>query len=71
VDVLPYSLKLHWRRLIIDKLTFNYLETALVDIHAVGIPIARSLKTCGIVLYVKTAHFGVTFLVSPAQGAPL
>jgi hypothetical protein len=29
----------------VDKLTLNYLATALVDIPAVSMPIARSLKT--------------------------
>uniref|UniRef100_A0A4W5PTY3 Reverse transcriptase domain-containing protein n=1 Tax=Hucho hucho TaxID=62062 RepID=A0A4W5PTY3_9TELE len=45
LDVLPNPLKRPWRRLIVEKLTFNYLATALVDIPAVSIPIARSLKT--------------------------
>ncbi len=42
----------------VEKLTFNSRETALVDIPAVRVPIARSLKTCdicGIVLCDKTA----------------
>ena len=37
----------------VEKLTLHYLATALVDIPAVCMPIARSLKTrdiCGIVL---------------------
>ncbi len=49
-----------WRRLMVEKLTFNSWATALVDIPAVSMPIARSLKTCdicGIVLCDKTAHF--------------
>jgi hypothetical protein len=29
----------------VEKLTLNYLETALVDILAVSMPIALSLKT--------------------------
>ena len=44
----------------IEKLTFNYLATALVDIPAVTMPIARSLKTLdiwGIVLCDQTACF--------------
>jgi hypothetical protein len=48
----------------VEKLTFNYLATALVDIPAVGMPIAHSLKNsdiCGIVLCDKTAHFRVAF----------
>ena len=46
------------------KLTFNSLATALVDIPAVSMPRARSLKTrniCGIVLCDKTAHFRMAF----------
>ena len=37
----------------VEKLTLNYLATALVDILVVGMPIALSLKIlyiCGIVL---------------------
>ncbi len=48
----------------VEKLTFNSRATALVDIPAVSMPIARSLKTCGIcgiVLCDKTAHFRVAF----------
>ena len=48
----------------VEKLTFNYLATALGDIPAVNMPIVRSLKTwdiCGIVLCDKTAHFRVAF----------
>ena len=41
--VLPNSLKRCWRQLMVEKLTFNYLATALVDIPAVSMPIARSL----------------------------
>ncbi len=44
--------------------TLNSRATALVDISAVSMPIARSLKTCdicGIVLCDKTAHFRVAF----------
>ena len=29
----------------VEKLTFNYLATALVEIPAVSLPIARSLNT--------------------------
>ncbi len=64
LDVLPNSLKRLWRRLMVEKLTFNSRATALVDIPAVSMPIARSLKTCdicGIVLCDKTAHFRVSF----------
>ncbi len=32
----------------VEKLTFNSWATALVDIPAVSMPIARSLKTCDI-----------------------
>ena len=64
LDVLPISLKWCWRWLMDEKGTFNYLETALVDIPAVSMPIAQFLKTwdiCGIVTCVKTAHFRVAF----------
>ncbi len=47
----------------------NSRATALVDIPAVSMPIARSLKTCnicGIVLCDKTAHFIVGILLWPA-----
>ncbi len=47
-----------------EKWTFNSRATALVDIPAVSMPIAHSLKTCdicGIVLCYKTAHFRVAF----------
>ncbi len=46
-----------WRRLIVEKWTFNSWVTALVDIPAVSMPISHSLKTydiCGIVLCDKT-----------------
>ena len=58
------------RWLMVEKLTFNSLATALVDIPAVRMPIARSLKTwdvSGNVLINKTAHFS-GLLLSPAQG---
>ncbi len=64
LDVLPNYLKRLWRRLMVEKLTFNSRATALVDIPAVSMPIARSLKTCdicGIVLCDKTAHYRVAF----------
>ncbi len=64
LDVLPNSLKRFWRWLVVEKLTFNSRVTALVDIPAVSMPIARSLKICdicGIVLCDKTAHFRVAF----------
>ncbi len=64
LDVLPNSLKRLWRRLMVEKWTFNSWATALVDIPAVSMPVARSLKTCdicGIVLCDKTAHFRVAF----------
>ncbi len=59
LDVLPNSLKRLWRRLVVEKWTFNSRATALVDIPAVSMTIARSLKTydvCGIVLCDKTAQ---------------
>ena len=64
LDILPNSLKWHLRQLMVDKLAFNSLATALVDIPAVSMPIAHTLKTwdiCGIVLCDKTAHFKVAF----------
>ncbi len=64
LDVLPNSLKCLWRRLMVEKWTFNSRATALVDIPAVSMPFACSLKTCdicGIVLCDKTAHFRVAF----------
>ncbi len=45
-------------------MNIQFTATALVDIPAVSMPIARSLKTCdicGIVLCDKTAHFRVAF----------
>ncbi len=48
----------------VEKLTFNSWSTALEDIPAVSMPIARTLKTCdicGIVLCDKTAHFRDAF----------
>ena len=61
---IPNSLKRHWRRFMVEKLMFHFLATALVDIPAASMPIARSLKTgvtCGILLCDKTAHFRVAF----------
>ncbi len=65
LDVLPNSLKRIWRRLMVEKWTLNSRPTALVDIPAVSMPIACSLKTCdicGTVLCDKTAHFIVASL---------
>ncbi len=67
LDVLPNSLKRFWRRLMVEKWTLNSRATALVDIPAVRMPIARSLKTCdicSIMLCDKTAHFRVGFYYS-------
>jgi hypothetical protein len=55
---------LRWRRLMVEKLTFNSLAATLVDIPAVSMPIACSFKTWDIgdiVLCDKTAHFSVDF----------
>ena len=63
-EVLPNSLKQHWRRLMVQKLTFNFLATALVNILAVSMPICtlpQNLRLRGIVLCDKTAHFRVAF----------
>ncbi len=60
-------LKRLWRRLMVEKWTFNSQATALVDIPAVSMPIAHSLKTCnicGIVLCDKTAHLEWPFIVA-------
>ncbi len=48
----------------VEKLTFNPRATALVDIPAVSMPIACSLKNfniCVIVLFDNIAHFIVAF----------
>ena len=50
LGVLPNSLKRCWRQIIVEKRTFNYLATTLVDIPAV------SMWHCD-----KTAHFRVAF----------
>jgi hypothetical protein len=44
----------------VEKSTLNYLATALVDIAAVSMSIAHSLKT-KIVLCDKTAHLRLAF----------
>ena len=64
LDVVPNSLKQRLRRLMVEKLTFPSLATALVDIPAVSMPIPHSIKTwdiCGVVLCDKIAHFRMTF----------
>ncbi len=66
LDVLPNYLKCLWRRLMVDKLTFISRATALVNIPAVSMTTARSLKTCdicGIVLG--------DLLLWPAQSTPV
>ena len=50
----------------VEKCILNYLATALVDIPAVSMSIARSPKTCVIIL-----HILVAFYCPPAQGAPV
>ncbi len=45
LDVLPNSLKRLWRPIMVEKWTFNSRATALVDIPAVSMLIAHSLKT--------------------------
>jgi hypothetical protein len=45
LNVLPNSLKRCWRQLMVDTCTLNSLATALVDIPADSMPIARCLKT--------------------------
>jgi hypothetical protein len=64
LDILPNSPKRRWRQIMVEKWTFNYLATALVDIPAVNMPIAHSLRIWdirGIVLSYKTAHFREAF----------
>ncbi len=68
LDLLPNSLKRLWRRLMVEKSTFNSRATTLVDIPAVSMPITRSLKTCdifGIVLCDKTEHFVAFYCGQP------
>jgi hypothetical protein len=57
LDVLPISLK----QSLVEKLTLNYLATALVDILSVSMPIAHSLKTSVALCCDKTTHFRVSF----------
>jgi hypothetical protein len=64
LGVLPNSQKQSWRWLMVEKWTLNNLATALMDIPAVSMPIARPLKTWdirGIVLCDKTSHCRVAF----------
>ena len=42
------------------ELIFSSQATSLVDISAVSSPTAHSLKTCGILLHERTAHFRVS-----------
>ncbi len=44
LDVLPNSLKRLWRRLMVEKMNIQFTATALVDIPAVSMLIARSSK---------------------------
>uniref|UniRef100_A0A673LF04 F-box/LRR-repeat protein 15-like leucin rich repeat domain-containing protein n=1 Tax=Sinocyclocheilus rhinocerous TaxID=307959 RepID=A0A673LF04_9TELE len=69
LDVLPNSLTRLWRWLMVEKLTFISRATALVDIPAVSMPIARSLKTYTAVKYLtRVGHFPKELDVS---GCPL
>ena len=45
LEVLSNSLKQCWRWLMVEKLTFNSLATALVNIPGANMPIADSLKS--------------------------
>ncbi len=68
LDVLPNSLKCLWRRLMVEKLTFNSRATALVDILAVSMPIARSLKLATFVVLccvIKLHILEWPFIVQP------
>ena len=58
------SLKRRWRRLMVEKLTYNYLPTALVDIPA-ACQLHAPSKICGIVLCDRNAHFRVAFCCAP------
>ncbi len=64
LDGLPNSLKRLWRWLMVEKWTFNSRVTALVDILAVIIPIARSVKTCDICGIVLCDNIYITFTFS-------
>jgi hypothetical protein len=46
LDLLSNSLKQLWRQFMVQKWTFNSLSTALLDIPAVSMSIARSLWYC-------------------------
>jgi hypothetical protein len=64
LDVLPNSLKWHWRRFMVEKWTFNCLASARMDTPPVSMSIASFLKTWdsgGIVLCDNTAHFRMAF----------
>jgi hypothetical protein len=52
----------------VEKLTFNSLATALVDIPAVSMPIVRSIKTVALGFVTK---LNISELLSPAQGSPV
>jgi hypothetical protein len=68
--LITYINTLLWMQLMVEKWTFNYQATTLVDIPAVSKLHAPSTwDICGIVLCDKTAHFS-GFLLSRAQGAP-
>ncbi len=49
VDVLTKSLKRLWRRLMVDKLTFNSWATALVDIHCTLPQNLRHVALCCVI----------------------
>ena len=60
-----HQLQWHLRWLMVEKLTFNYLATALVDIPAVSMPIAHSLNLRQMALCLlyddNTSHFRAAF----------
>ena len=60
LDVLLNSLKLSWRRLMVEKLTFKSLPTALVDILAVSMP---TLDICGNCVWWQQNIFEWPFIV--------
>ena len=45
MDTLPNILKQRWRQFIVDKLTLNYLATALVDMPAGSMPTPSKHET--------------------------
>ena len=55
----------------VEKLIFNYLATALVDIPAVKIPIARSLKKLPAFCCMTKLHILEWPFIVPSTSAPV